>query len=173
MLRGLEIETGKGTMSTKAEQALEIFKSFEGEEEGVSEWFEVDQDRINLFADATLDHQFIHIDPEKAAELSPYKVTIAHGFLTLSLIVHLGDSIPPRKPEALEGVYMGVNYGLDKVRFPSPVPVNSKIRARHTLMSAELKGTDTIQIKRQVKVEVEGSEKPACVAESLMRLMYG
>ncbi len=160
-------------MSSKAEAALAIFKSYEGEEEGVGDWFEVDQERINTFADATMDHQFIHIDPEKAAELSPYKVTIAHGFLTLSLIVHLGASIPPKKPEALEGVYMGVNYGLDKVRFPGPVPVNSKLRARHTLMSAELKGENTIQIKRLVTVELEGADKPVCVAESLMRLMYG
>lgn len=159
-------------MSQKAEQALAVFKSYEGEEEGVGEWFEVDQERINLFADATMDHQFIHIDPEKSAQLSPYKVTIAHGFLTLSLIVHLGGSIAPKKPEALEGVFMGVNYGLDKVRFPSPVPVNSKIRARHRLMEAELKGANTIQIKREVTVEIEGGDKPVCVAESLTRLMY-
>ena len=159
-------------MSEKAAAALEIFKSIEGQEEGVGEWFEVTQDRINLFADATLDHQFIHIDPEKSAELSPYKVTIAHGFLTLSLIVHLGKSVPQLKPEALEGVFMGVNYGMDKVRFPGPVPVNSKIRARHTLMRAELKAPNTIQIKREVSVELEGGSKPVCVAESLTRLMY-
>jgi acyl dehydratase len=160
-------------MSTNAEKALEIFKSYEGEEEGVGEWFEIDQDRINLFADATMDHQFIHIDPERSAQLSPYKVTIAHGFLTLSMIVHLGGSIPPKKPEALEGVFMGVNYGLDKVRFPAPVPVNSKIRARHRLMEAELKNPNTIQVKREVTVEIEGGDKPVCVAESLTRLMYG
>ncbi|MEZ7908667.1 MAG: MaoC family dehydratase [Pseudomonadales bacterium] len=160
-------------MTTKAETALELFNSVMGEEEGVGEWFEVDQDRINLFADATLDHQFIHIDPKKSAELSPYKVTIAHGFLTLSLIVHLGATIAPKKPEALEGVYMGVNYGLDKVRFPGPVPVNSKIRARHRLIGAELKNPNTLQLKREVTVELEGADKPVCVAESLMRLMYG
>ena len=160
-------------MTTKAEAALELFNSVMGEEEGVGEWFEVDQDRINLFADATLDHQFIHIDPKKSAELSPYKVTIAHGFLTLSLIVHLGATIAPKKPEALEGVYMGVNYGLDKVRFPGPVPVNSKIRARHRLTGAELKNPNTLQLKREVTVELEGADKPVCVAESLMRLMYG
>ena len=159
-------------MSSKAEAALAVFKSYEGEEEGVGEWLTVDQDRINTFADATLDHQFIHIDPEKSAELSPYKVTIAHGFLTLSLIVHLGGSIPPLKPEALEGVYMGVNYGLDKVRFPAPVPVDSQIRARHRLVSAELKNRGTIQLKREVIVEIEGGKKPVCIAESLVRLMY-
>ncbi len=160
-------------MSSKAEAALAVFKSYEGEEEGVGEWLTVDQDRINTFADATLDHQFIHIDPEKSAELSPYKVTIAHGFLTLSLIVHLGGSIAPLKPEALDGVYMGVNYGLDKVRFPAPVPVDSRIRARHRLVSAELKNPGTIQLKREVIVEIEGGEKPVCIAESLVRLMYG
>ena len=159
-------------MSSKAEAALAVFKSYEGEEEGVGEWLTVDQDRINTFADATLDHQFIHIDPEKSAELSPYKVTIAHGFLTLSLIVHLGGSIPPLKPEALEGVYMGVNYGLDKVRFPAPVPVDSQIRARHRLVSAELKNPGTIQLKREVVVEIEGGKKPVCISESLVRLMY-
>ncbi len=160
-------------MTSKAEAALEIFNSYAGEEEGVGEWLEVDQDRINTFADATLDHQFIHIDPEKSAELSPYKVTIAHGFLTLSLVVHLGSSVPPKKPEALDGVYMGVNYGLDKVRFPAPVPVNSKIRARQKLIGAELKGPNTLQVKREITIEREGSDKPVCVAETLSRLMYG
>ena len=147
-------------------------KSYEGQELGVSEWFQIYQARINAFADATLDHQFIHIDPEKSAELSPYKVTIAHGFLTLSLIVHLGASVPPLRPEALEGVFMGVNYGLDKVRFPAPVPVNSRVRARHKIADAELKGGNTIQLKREVTVELEGSDKPVCVAESLIRYMY-
>ena len=160
-------------MSDKADAALAIFKSIEGLEEGVGDWFEVDQARINLFADATMDHQFIHIDPEKSAELSPYKVTIAHGFLTLSLIVHLGGSVPIPKPEALAGVFMGVNYGLDKVRFPAPVPVYSKVRARHRLIEAEFKTPNTIQLKRAVTIELEGADKPVCVAESLTRLMYG
>lgn len=159
-------------MSSQAEAALAVFKTLEGTEEGVGDWLEIDQERINLFADATLDHQFIHIDPEKSAAMSPYKVTIAHGFLTLSLVVHLGSSVPTPKPEALKGVFMGVNYGMDKVRFPAPVPVNSKVRARHALMLAELKGSNTIQLKRQVTVECEGSDKPVCVAESLTRLMY-
>ena len=159
-------------MSEKAAAALEIYESVKGQEEGVGEWLVIDQDRINMFADATLDHQFIHIDPKKSAEMSPYKVTIAHGFLTLSLIVHLGESVPALRPEVLEGVFMGVNYGLDKVRFPAPVPVGSKVRARHRLMSAELKGANTIQVKRQVSVELDGSDKPVCVAESLIRYIY-
>ncbi len=162
----------ENAVSEKASAALEIYQSILGQEEGVGDWLVVDQERINLFADATLDHQFIHIDPEKSARLSPYKVTIAHGFLTLSLIVHLGESIAPLKPAVLDGVYMAVNYGLDKVRFPAPVPVNSKVRARHSLVSAELKGQNTIQVKRAVTVELEGADKPVCVAESLIRYLY-
>jgi acyl dehydratase len=159
-------------MATKAEAALEIFKKNVGNEEGVGEWFTVTQEQINQFADATLDHQFIHVDPEKSAELSPYKVTIAHGFLTLSMVVHLGASVPRLDPKAYDGVVMGVNYGLDKVRFPSPVKVNSRIRARRTLVSAELKNPTTIQTKQLVVVEIEGEEKPGCAAESLTRLIY-
>ena len=160
-------------MSSKAETALALFQQRVGQEEGVGDWHTVDQKQINLFADATLDHQFIHVDPEKAAQLSPYKVTIAHGFLTLSMVVHLGASIPPADPAAYAGLTMGINYGLDRVRFPSPVKVNSRIRARRTLVSAELKAPNVIQLKQKVAVEVEGEEKPACVAEVLTRLVYG
>jgi acyl dehydratase len=160
------------TNSNKAESALELFKKHLGEEEGVGEWFAVDQARINSFADATLDHQFIHVDPERSAKLSPYKVTIAHGFLTLSLLPHLGARIPPIEPKAYEGLAMGINYGLDKVRFPSPVKVDSRVRARRQLVSAELKAPNTIQLKQLVTIEIEGEDKPACVAESLTRLIY-
>ncbi len=159
-------------MAGKAAAALAIFKKFEGREEGVGEWFQIDQDRINMFADATLDHQFIHVDPEKSAEVSPYKVTIAHGFLTLSLLVYLGQSVPDRFSEANDGRYMGINYGFDKVRFPAPVPVNSRVRARQTLMSVELRGETSVQIKREMIVELEGSDKPVCVAEWLSILNY-
>jgi acyl dehydratase len=159
-------------MATKAEAALEIFQKRIGQEDGVSEWHAVKQDQINLFADATGDHQFIHVDPERAAKLSPYKVTIAHGFLTLSLIPYLGGSIPPSDPKAYDGVYMGVNYGLDKVRFPAPVKVDSRVRARRELVGAEMKAPSVIQLKQRVTVEVEGEDKPACVAETLSRLMY-
>ncbi len=155
----------------KAADALARFEKRIGEEEGVSDWFQVDQQRINDFADATLDHQFIHIDPEKSAKLSPYKVTIAHGFLTLSLLPHLGSKIPPLDPEAYQGMTMGINYGLDKVRFPAPVKVGSRVRARRSLAGAELKGT-MIQTKQIVTIEIEGEDKPACVAESLTRLVY-
>ncbi len=126
-------------MATNAEAALEILKKNVGNEEGVGDWFTVKQDQINLFADATYDHQFIHVDPEKSAQMSPYKKTVAHGFLTLSLLPHLGSSIPRSDPEAYKGMAMGINYGLDKVRFPSPVKVNSRVRAKRQLVSAELK----------------------------------
>lgn len=160
-------------MSDNAQKALEIYQSQVGNSDGTGEWLAVEQDRINAFADATLDHQFIHIDPVKSAELSPYKVTIAHGFLTLSLVVHLGGSVPTANPAALEGIIMGVNYGLDKVRFPSPVPVNSKIRAERTLLGVEMKAPNTLQLKQQITVQIDGQDKPACVAEMLLRQIYG
>ncbi|HEX4336459.1 MAG TPA: MaoC family dehydratase [Polyangiaceae bacterium] len=160
-------------MSSNAENALAVLKKFEGKEEGTSDWHTVDQTQINLFADATLDKQFIHVDPEMAARVSPYKVTIAHGFLTLSLIPYLGSSIKPVDTAMYEGLMMGINYGLDKVRFPNPVKVNSKVRARRELMSAELVSPNTIQLKQKVTVEIEGEAKPGCVAETLVRLIYG
>ena len=160
-------------MARNAEAALEVFQGYVGKEEGVGDWHKVDQKQINLFADATGDHQFIHVDPEKAAKLSPYKTTIAHGFLTLSFIPFLSGSIPRIDPRAYQGIQMGVNYGLDRVRFPAPVKVDSRIRARRELQSAELKAPNTIQLKQRVTVEIEGEEKPACVAETLTRLIYG
>lgn len=160
-------------MPTHAEKAMEIWKTLEGKPEGTGEWLKVEQNRINTFADATLDHQFIHVDPEKSAQFSPYKVTIAHGYLTLSLIPHLGAAVPMADPRAYEGIVMGVNYGLDKVRFPSPVKVNSRVRAHRELLSAELVNPNTIQLKQKVTVEIEGETKPACVAETLSRLIYG
>lgn len=159
-------------MATKAEQALEIYKQHEGKEEGTGAWHTVDQEQINKFADATLDHQFIHVDPERAAQHSPFGTTIAHGYLTLSLIPYLTASISPLDPKSREGVVMGINYGLDKVRFPAPVKVDSKVRARQVLASADLKDPNTIQLKYQVTVEVDGQDKPGCVAEVLVRLIY-
>ena len=159
-------------MPGQAETALGIFERHVGGEEQTGQWHTVDQKQIDLFADATLDHQFIHVDPEKAAKLSPYEVTIAHGFLTLSLVVHLGASIPPLDPKAYEGIVMGVNYGLDRVRFPAPVKVDSRVRARRALVSIEQKAPNTLQMKQRVTVEIEGEEKPGCVAETLTRLVY-
>jgi acyl dehydratase len=99
-------------------------------------------------------------------------VTIAHGFLTLSLLPFLGSKIPPVDPQAYVGVVMGVNYGLDRVRFPAPVKVDSRVRARRELISADLVAPNTIQLKQKVTIEIEGEQKPGCVAESLTRLIY-
>lgn len=160
-------------MASAAEKAVEILQQQIGTPDGHGDWLTVDQDRINLFADATLDHQFIHIDPEKSAKLSPYKVTIAHGFLTLSLLPHLVASIPQQNPEAFEGVVMGVNYGMDKVRFPNPVKVDSKVRAHRELAEVTLINENTIQVKNKVTIEIDGEAKPGCVAEFLTRMIFG
>ena len=159
-------------MSENAQKALEIFNASIGQSDGHSESMKIEQDRINAFADATLDHQFIHIDPVKSAELSPYKTTIAHGYLTMSLIPHLSGSIPTKDPAAYVGVVMGINYGMEKMRFPAPVPVDSTIRASRELLSAEQKAPNVIQLKQKITIEIEGSDKPACVAETLTRLIY-
>ena len=158
-------------MATKAEAALPLFRALEGGPALVSEWKRIDQTQINLFADATLDHQFIHVDPDKA-KLTPWGATIAHGFLTLSLLPYLESITPRANPALYEGVVMGVNYGLDRVRFASPVKVDSRVRAHRRLVSAELKDPLTIQLKHEVTVEIEGQDKPACVAETLSRLVY-
>ncbi|MFO7299503.1 MAG: MaoC family dehydratase [Actinomycetes bacterium] len=149
------------------EEVLERLQGLVGTEIGVSDWMEITQERVNLFADATDDHQFIHVNPELAAQ-TPFGGTIAHGFLTLSLIVPLLMQIP------LDVGYpvMGINYGLNKVRFPAPVPVGKKVRARYTLDAVEQVAPNGIQMTRTVTVEVEDNEKPACVAESLVRLYY-
>ena len=133
-----------------------------GQNIGTSEWVLVDQDMINKFADATGDHQFIHIDEEKA-KLTPFGGTIAHGFLTLSLASAMSyDAVKP-----LEGVVMGVNYGFDKLRFLAPVPAGSRIRGRFRLLSAEDKGGGRWLLKHELTVEIEGGDKPALIAEWL------
>ena len=132
-----------------------------GKEIGTSEWFEVDQERINQFADTTLDHQFIHVDPEKAAPLFGY--TIANGFLSLSLIPHL-TSQAVLAPENLKHVF---NYGLDKVRFINPVNVGSKVRTLSKVVSVDDKGDGRYLMKTEITMEIDGVDKPAFVAESL------
>jgi len=134
-----------------------------GKEVGLTDWIEIDQDRINQFADATGDHQYIHIDPERAAQ-TPFGTTIAHGFLTLSLMSMLSSQNGGIK---LENSVMGINYGLDKVRFINPVKVNQKIRARFELASAEEKKPNHYLMKHNVTIEIEGEEKPALIAEWL------
>ncbi|MGW7411849.1 MaoC family dehydratase [Streptomyces sp. NPDC054863] len=136
-----------------------------GEQLGHSEWLEVDQKRIDLFADATGDHQWIHVDPERAAR-GPFGKTIAHGYLTLSLL-------PTFVPQVLrvEGMKMGINYGTGKVRFPAPVPVGSRLRATAVLTDVTEAGGG-VQVTAKVTVEIEGGEKPVCVAESISRYFF-
>jgi len=133
---------------------------------GVSEWSGISQKRINEFADVTEDHQFIHINPE-AAKMSPFGGTIAHGFLTLSMLSKLAESATL----TLEGIKMGVNYGFEKVRFINPVPSDAKIRGHFVLKSAEEKKPGQTQLNYEVTVEIEGAgpEKPALVAEWITR----
>ena len=133
-----------------------------GQHLATSDWVRVDQQRINLFADATGDHQWIHVDPERAAA-GPFGSTVAHGFLTLSLLPELAE-----KALLVEDVKMGVNYGLNKVRFPSPVPAGSRLRGQIRLLSYEpIDGG--AQLVMQVTIEREGSAKPVCVAETVSR----
>ena len=158
-------------MASNAETGYETLKATEGTDEGTGDWFEVTQQLVNDFADLTIDHQWIHVDPERAATQSPFKTTIAHGFLTLSMLTHLSGSIPSSVGGRLEGVVMGMNYGFDKVRFVSPVKVGSKIRAASTVKSVESKGS-SIQVTKTYTIEVEGEEKPALVADWVTRLFF-
>lgn len=150
--------------------SLQSMQAYVGQEIAISEWVTIDQKRIDLFAEATDDHQWIHVDPKRAAD-GPYGTTIAHGFLTLSLI-------PMLKAQAMvvENTKLGVNYGLNKVRFPSPVKVNSRLRGRFKLVSMEplppINGMAGFEITFDVTVECEGSDKPACAAQSVAR-RYG
>jgi acyl dehydratase len=159
-------------MSEAAEKAFELFQKDVGNDEGTGEWFEVTQDQINQFADITHDHQFIHVDPERA-KATPFGTTIAHGFLTLSMLTHLaaGASAAPPDPGKYEGVLMGINYGFNRVRFVSPVKVGSRIRARAVTSNVELKG-NAVEVARNFTVEIEGEDKPALVAEWVTRTVY-
>ena len=144
--------------------SLEELRSLAGQEVALSDWFEVTQERIDLFAEATGDHQWIHVDVERAKNESPYGATIAHGFLTLSLLSYLmSQTVKIKLP-----IKMGINYGLNKVRFPSAVLAGSKVRARATLQSLE-EITGGQQLIWNITVEREGSDKPCCVAEWLVR----
>ena len=137
--------------------------SFIGTEVGVSDWVLIDQERINKFADATMDHQFIHVDPEQATPV--FGSTIAHGFLSLSLVA--GIPFDQEIGLVLEGTKMGLNYGLDKVRFLSPVPVDSEVRIRMKCIDISEKNPGQYLAKTEVTMEIKGIEKPAFVAETL------
>jgi acyl dehydratase len=145
-------------------QGISGLQELVGTHLGYSDWLEITQDRVNTFADATGDHQWIHVDPERAAKESPFGGAIAHGYLTMSL----GPMLFPQIMR-VEGISMGVNYGCSKVRFPSPVPVGSKLR-----LGAELTGVDDLgggwaQVSMTFTYEVEGAPKPSCVAEIIFR----
>lgn len=140
-----------------------------GKEVGVTDWLTIDQDRINKFADATGDHQYIHVDPQRAAE-TPFGTTIAHGFLTLSLMSMLSSQNGAIK---LDNAVMGINYGLDKVRFINPVKVGSNIRARFELVSADEKKPKHYLMKHNVTIDIEGEEKPALIAQWLGMTVVG
>jgi acyl dehydratase len=137
-----------------------------GQEIGVSDWVLVDQDRINQFAECTEDRQWIHVDPDRAKRESPFRSTIAHGYLTLSLIAGLALQVGGL-PNNLQAAF---NYGLDKVRFIAPVRVGARVRLRSTLMSLEDKGPGQYLMKASNTIEIEGEEKPALIAETLAML---
>lgn len=141
--------------------SYEELPSLAGQDVGVSDWVLIDQDRINKFADATGDHQWIHIDVERAGKEMPGGKTIAHGYLTLSLIPMLGSEIL-----RVTGVSRGINYGSNKVRFTNMVPVGSRVRGRQKLIAVEPKAGG-LQMTNEMTIEIEGQDRPACVAETI------
>jgi acyl dehydratase len=148
---------------TRALQATEL-KDLVGQDIGTSSWVTIEQDRIDKFAEATGDHQWIHVDPERAKD-GPFGSTIAHGYLTLSLIPALGWEV-----YTIEGARLSVNYGLNKLRFITPVKVGSRVRAHLTLAAVDEVSGDALQVATTVVMELEGAEKPAAVAETLARI---
>ena len=147
---------------TRAALPLADFRALVGTEVGVSDWVMVDQARIDAFAECTGDHQFIHVDPVRAAA-TPFGTTIAHGYLTLSLIPMMSYASVP----SIEGAKMGVNYGLNKLRFMAPVKVGKRVRGHFTLVAVEARADGSYQSTVTITVEIEGESKPALVAESL------
>ena len=156
-------------MSEASEAAYEWFHAQLGQLEGTGEWFSIDQDLIDRFAEVTLDFAPIHVDPVFAAT-GPFGGTIAHGLLTLSLLPVLTSSVTAR-PEQPPGKTAGVNYGFDKVRFVSPVHVNSQIRGHVTISGVELLG-DAVDLRRSISVEIRGVERPALIADWVWRTFY-
>ncbi|PLX81968.1 MAG: enoyl-CoA hydratase [Desulfuromonas sp.] len=151
-------------------QLLKTLQSRLGEDLLIGNWETITQERIDAFAELTGDRQWIHTDPERARRESPYGGTVAHGFLTLSLIPGLtGSNTPEFMARHFPGMRMRVNYGLNKVRFPAPVPAGSKVRARMSIAEARQAG-EGVEVVCLMTVELEGSEKPACVAEQVFRL---
>lgn len=147
-------------------KSKEDYQSNVGQKVGISDWFEITQDQINLFADATDDHQWIHVDVERA-KTGPFGTPIAHGYLTLSMGPRL-----MRDVISIEGAKMGINYGLNKVRFINPVPVGSKMRLHVTLVEAKEVEPNGIQATYDTEFEIDGQEKPACVAQWIARTYF-
>ena len=141
--------------------SFEAYQNMVGKEIGVSSWHLVDQNRINVYADVIEDHQFIHVDPERASKETAFGTTVAHGFLTMSLMSIMSYEVMP----VIKGTTMGVNYGFDKLRFISPVKAGSRVRGRFTLTEATLRKPKELQSRTNVTVEIEGEEKPALVAD--------
>ena len=151
--------------------AYEDQQSKIGAKSAPGNWFTVTQEMISAFADATLDHQWIHVDVERAARDSPFGAPVAHGFFTLALIPHLTGMVEPDKPK-YPGIALTVNYGLNRVRFPHPLLAGSRIRAHTQLQSVEEVRGNGLQLIHNVTVEIEGVEKPTCVAEMVSRLYF-
>lgn len=153
-----------------AEELVVHYQSKIGSEIHCGQWLVIDQQRIDAFAEATGDRQWIHVDPARAAAESPYGTTIAHGYLTLSLLPYLTESNAPGFFERnYPGMRMRINYGLDRVRFPAPVPVGSRVRARTVVLAVEKAG-EGVQLRYLLTVEREGGDKPVCVAEFVARV---
>lgn len=145
-----------------SEITLDAYKAMIGQEVGVSKWFDVKQERINQFADVTEDHQFIHVDPERA-KTTPFGGTVAHGFLTLSLLAPMAFDAQPQ----IKNTVMAVNYGFDRVRLMAPVPAGSRIRGHFVLKEIVERGPKEIMARSEVTVEIDGGQKPALVADWL------
>lgn len=149
--------------------SLDDLKSRTGQEIGVSSWHVIDQSQIDRFADVTGDRQFIHVDPERASAETPFGGTIAHGFLTLSLLSAMGQEVLP----VLRNRTMGINYGLDRVRFLSPVPTGVRVRGRFALSEIAMRSETQAMLRYQVTVEIEGTEKPALAADWITLAVLG
>jgi len=156
-------------MANALENAVEVLSAKVDQRSNPTDWFEMTQDRVNTFADATMDHQWIHVEPERAKS-GPFGAPIAHGQLTMSVMSFLpggeGIGLP-----ALDGMKMGVNYGWNRVRFMSPVKVGDRIRTVGKILSVEPKG-EMLEVINELTVEIEGSDKPACVGESVLRIVF-
>ncbi|HTT86958.1 MAG TPA: MaoC family dehydratase [Acidimicrobiales bacterium] len=151
---------------TTTVSSIDELETLSGQHLGWSDWHVIDQDQVNLFADATGDHQWIHVDPERAAK-GPFGRTIAHGYLTLSIIPSILHEVV-----RVEGFRFGVNYGCNKVRFPAPLPVGAKARLGAALGAVERIGQDGAQVVLDITIETEGSDKPSCVAQVVYRYTW-